>query len=156
MKADQHEKWEPIEGVTTPAACALIVEDHDGLTITLVFSELVDGLDADLRIKFGRVPAYAVYEEFVHPWIESGGPPIPKLEGKWKDFSYPILFVRNSTWQSSFSDFQLINWPEPVHYRLVTLDQTVDVLCNRSPEVMWVRAADLALDKATQECTERD
>ena len=136
---ERHEKWEPVEGVTTPVARALIEEDHEGLTITLIFSEIVDGLDFDLQIKFGRIPAYAVYEEFVHPWLESGGEPIPRLEGKWKDFSYPVLFVRNSIWQSSFSDSQLINWPESIHYRLVTLDQTVDILCNRSPEVAWVK-----------------
>jgi len=104
-----------------------------------VFSEIVDGLDSDLRIDFGRIPAYAVYDEFVHPWIQSNGEATPTLEGKWKDFSYPLLLVRNSVWQSSFSEDQLVNWSGCVHYRLVTLDQTVDVLCNRTPALSWTK-----------------
>jgi hypothetical protein len=138
VKVERHEKWTAVEGVTTPVARALIEEGHDGLVITLVFSDIVDGLNSDLCIDFGRVPAYAVYEEFVHPWIESNGEAPPKLEGKWKDFSYPLLLVRDSDWQSSFSDSQLVNWSGCVHYRLVTLDQTVDVLCNRAPLLSWI------------------
>jgi hypothetical protein len=59
----------------------LIDEDQDGLAVTLMFSEIVDGLHSDLRIESGRIPAYTVYEEFVHPW--DGAEP-PKLAGKWE------------------------------------------------------------------------
>ena len=50
-----HEKWMPIEGISTPAASALIVEDRDGLTVTLLFSEIIDGSHSDLCLKFRRV-----------------------------------------------------------------------------------------------------
>src|SRR5262245_33021546 len=107
---ERYEKWKAVDRVTTPVTRALIEEGSFGLVITLVFSEIVDGLDSDLRIDFGRIPAYAVYDEFVHPWIQSNGEATPTLEGKWKDFSYPLLLVRNSVWQSSFSEDQLVNW----------------------------------------------
>ena len=66
---ERHEKWEPVTGIVTPAARALISEDHEGLVVTMMFSEVVDGLDSDLRISFGRVAGYTVYEEFVHPGL---------------------------------------------------------------------------------------
>jgi hypothetical protein len=136
---ERREKWTTVDGVTTPVARASIEEGSDGLIITLVFSEIVDGLTSDLRIDFGRIPAYAVYEEFVHLWIQSKSEAAPRLEGKWKDFSYPLLLVRDSVWQNSFSEAQLVNWSGCVHYRLVTLDQTVDVLCNRTPILSWTK-----------------
>src|SRR5438874_12557269 len=98
MEVEQYEKWEPVEGITTPVARVLVKEDHEGLSVTLVFSEMVDGLNTDLRIIFGRVPAYTVYEEFVHPWNVSGTEPLPKLVGKWKRWSFPLLIVKNSMW----------------------------------------------------------
>ena len=136
MKSEQEEKWEPVEGIVTPAARAAIDETHDGLVVIMVFSEIVNGLKSDLRINFGRVPAYSVYEEFVHPWsLET---PPPKLTGEWARFAYPLLQVRDSEWMHSLSD-RLINFPGCVHYRLLTLDQFVDVLSNKQPEVGWIK-----------------
>jgi hypothetical protein len=140
MESEWYEKWEPVKGITTPVARALIKEDEEGLSVTLIFSEIIDGLDTDLRINFGRVAAYSVYDEFVHPCNEHGSEPIPKLnEGRWKDWSSPLLIVKNSVWLGSFADYQLIDYPNNIHYRFVTLDKTVDVLCNNRPEVSWVK-----------------
>ena len=44
MTIEEHEKWEPVEGITTPVARAEVKEDREGLAVTLVFSEIVDGL----------------------------------------------------------------------------------------------------------------
>ncbi len=140
MVVEQSEKWQPVEPISTPAARALVKEDHKSLTVTLVFSEIVGGIDSDLEINFGRVPAYTVYEEFVHPWNVSNGESPPKLEGEWKDFSHPLLMVKNSVWLDSLSESLLFNYPNCVHYQLVTLDQTVDVICNTTPKVSWVAA----------------
>lgn len=139
MKIEYYEKWEPVEGVITPAARALVGENHEGLGITLFFPEMVDGLDAELQIIFGRVPAYTVYEEFVHPnnMYDTESPPM--LNGKWERYCYPLLVVKESVWLASFSDSQLLSYQDCIHYRLVTLDQTVDVLCNRTPEASWLR-----------------
>ena len=107
------------------------------LTVTLVFSEIADGGDSDLRIDFGRVPAYSVYEELLHPWEPSE--PGPRLAGRWEGYIYPLLQVKNSKWMASLPNLSM-NDPDCIHYRLLTLDQIVDVLCGKPPGVSWVRS----------------
>ena len=131
------EKWVPIEGVVTPAASAFIVEDEGGLTVTLLFSDIVDGSHSDLCLKFGRVLAYTVYEEFVHPWQTSES--APRLAGRWETYLYPLLQIHNSKWIGSLEDLLFVH-PDAIHYRLLTLDQIIDVLCSKSPEASWVSA----------------
>jgi len=140
MELERYEKWEPVEGITTPVYCAFINEDYDRLTVTLIFSDILDGLDKDLRIHLGRVPAYTVHEEFVHPWNTYTTEPAPKLEGRWDNYNFPLLIVKNSVWLRSFSEIQLFHYPDSIHYQFVTLDQTVDVLCNNLPEASWIEA----------------
>jgi hypothetical protein len=132
---ERQEKWEPVEGIVTPAARAVLTEDHEGLVVTMMFSEIADGLQSDLRMNFGRVFAYTVYEEFVHPWdtVEAA----PRLALRWERYIYPLLQIKNSKWMSSLANFLFLH-PESIHYRLLTLDQIVDVLCNKPPEVTWV------------------
>ncbi|HKV33564.1 MAG TPA: hypothetical protein VJP89_04570 [Pyrinomonadaceae bacterium] len=134
-QTEKQEKWEPVDGIVTPAASALVAEDKDGLTITLLFSQIVDGSDSDLCIKFGRVLAYSVYEEFAHPWetLES----VPRLPGRWGIYFYPLLRINESRWIASLPDLQAIH-PGVSHYRLLTLDQIIDVLCSKPPEVSWI------------------
>ena len=109
----------------------------------MIFSEVVNGPDSDLQISFGRVPAYTAYEEFAHPWNTSSTKPPPKLNGRWENYCFPLLIVKDSRWLDSFSESQLINSPECVHYRLVTLDQIVDVLCNKGPKADWIKASEV-------------
>ena len=135
MTNEYVEKWEAVEGIETPVARAIVTENHLGLSTTLIFSEMIGGHEFDLRITFGRVPAYVVHEEFVHPWSHGIA---PRLAGKWERYCFPLLTVGNSKWLASFSESHLLNWPGSIHYRLLTLDQIVDVLCNRIPEVTWV------------------
>lgn len=133
-QTDKQEKWEPIDGITTPAASALVNEDKEGLTITLLFSDIVDGTDSDLCLRFGRVLAYSVYEEFVHrQTLESA----PRLTGHWETYVYPLLRISESTWMTSLPDLLVVH-PDAIHYRLLTLDQIVDVLCSEPPAVSWV------------------
>lgn len=135
-KAGEHQqKWEPVEGIVTPVASAPVVEDRDGLIVTLLFSQIVDGCSADLQVKFGRVLAYTVYEEFMHPWDTSQA--VPRLEGKWERFFYPLLQIKDSRWISSLPTCLFV-YPDAMHYRFLTLDQIVDVLCRKPPEVSWV------------------
>ena len=136
MGLERQEKWQPVEGIVTPAASALIDEDDEGLIVTLLFSNIVDGLHSDLCIKFGRVRAFTVYGEFIHPWNRSQKE-FPRLNGKWERYTYPLLLVHNSEWVSWLSDL-IITPPSPIHYRFVTLDEIVDVLCYRVPEVTWI------------------
>lgn len=136
---ERQEKWEPVPGIVTPAARAMVEEDHEGLVVTLMFSEVVDGHQSDLRINFGRVLGYSVYEEFVCPWDTSEA--APRLGGRWERYIYPLLVIRDSKWMASLVNLSIVH-PDCVHYRLLTLDQIVDVLCNKQPEVAWVTGAE--------------
>jgi hypothetical protein len=119
MTEERYEKWELVEGIVTPVGRAMVKEDHEGLAVTLVFSEIVGGLPFDLRVNFGRVPAYSVHEEFVHPGNGYRTEP-PGLAGKWEHYIYPLLLIRDSEWLHSL---RLISFPDSVHYRFLTLDQ---------------------------------
>jgi hypothetical protein len=138
MELEKCNKWEPIDGITTPASHALIEEVREGLFVTLVFSQIQEGRDADLKINFGRVPAYSVHEEFVHPWNSYKADAPPELAENWSGWSFPLVIVKNSVWLQSFSEIQMLNYKNSIHYRLITLDQTVDVICNTVPEVIWI------------------
>ena len=149
-RVEKQEKWEPIDGVVTPAASALITEDEEGLTVTLLFSEVVNGCEADLRLKFGRVIAYTVYEEFVHPWdtLES----TPSLESPWETYIYPLLQIKDSRWMASLQNL-LLTHPDAIHYRLLTLDEIVDVLCSKPPQVSWIDARNAGRNVTDYELT---
>ena len=136
---ERHEKWEPVEGIDTAAARAVVKEDHEGLVVTMMFSEIGDEPQSDLRIKFGRVAAYTVHEEFVHPW-DSPQTESPMIGEGSKRCVFPLLLIHNSEWMRWLSD-RLLGFPNCVHYRLLTLDQIVDVLCNKQPEATWVNGA---------------
>jgi hypothetical protein len=111
MELECYEKWEPVDGIIIPVGRAQINEDEQGLLVTLIFSELIDGLNTDLRLYFGRVAAYTVHEEFVHPWNAYAAEPVPKFdEGKWKGWTFPLLMVKHSVWLKSFEDHQLIDY----------------------------------------------
>lgn len=131
---EKQEKWVPVEGIETPAASALIVEDNDGLTVTLLFSAIVDASHSDLCLKFGRVLAYTVYDEFVHPWPIAES--MPRLAGQWETYIYPLLQIRESKWIGSLENLLFVH-QNAIHYRLLTLDQIVDVLCTKPPDVNW-------------------
>jgi hypothetical protein len=136
---EKQEKWEPINRIETPAASAVISEDHEGLKVTLVFSEIADGYDADLCIRFGSVLAYTVYEELIHPWetLEAA----PRLTSRWKTYIYPLLQIRDSKWMATLPNLLVIH-PDAMHYRLLTLDKIIDVLCSKLPEAVWVSRHD--------------
>lgn len=133
---ERQEKWEPVEGIDTAVARAIVKEDHEGLVITMMFSEVGEMPHADLRIRFGRVAAYTVYEEFVHPWDSLQTESLLIGDGSTRCV-FPLLLIQNSEWVRLLSD-RLLGYPDTVHYRLLTLDQIVDVLCNRQPEVSWI------------------
>lgn len=137
---ERHERWVPVEGIATPAARAVVAEDREGLVVTMIFSEIVDGSDSDLRIRFGRVAGYTVYEEFVHPW-DSPQTESPMIGDESGRFVYPLLLIHDSEWVRSLSD-RLLGFPDSVHYRLLTLDEIVDVLGNKLPEVSWVNGVE--------------
>ncbi len=141
MSFEYCEKWEPVEGIITPIARVSSIDDVEGLQIKLIFSEIVGAADFDLLINFGRVPAFTVHEEYVHPWKnEDEKQSVPRLKDEWERYAFPCLIVRNSNWLRTFSDSQLYDFPDCIHYQFLTLDRYVDVLSNNEPQVTWVKA----------------
>lgn len=136
---ERQEKWEPIEGVMSPAGGVRVAEDHTGLTVTLLFSEIKGGPESDLQINFGHIVGYSVYEEFVHPWESVNL--APRLAGHWEGYIYPLLEIKNSKWMASLPHLSLVD-PNCVHYRLLTVDEIVDVLSSKTPEVAWVKGVE--------------
>ena len=62
MKLEQAAKWEPVEGIVTPVARAMIAEDH-GVVVTLVFSEMVNGLQTGKKISAETYGPFGVRPE---------------------------------------------------------------------------------------------
>src|SRR5215217_7849265 len=93
----------------------------------------------DLCIKFGRVLAYSVYDEFVHSWETLDA--APTLTGRWETYIYPLLKIQNSKWLAALPNLLFVH-PDAMYYRLLTMDKIVDVLCSKLPEVIWVSSRD--------------
>jgi hypothetical protein len=74
-----------------------------------------------LKIRGGHFHRFRAFGEFLKTYE------LP--EALTWDAIVPTKILRNTS---------LIVHPDCIHYRLLTLDQIVDVLCNKRPEVTWV------------------
>jgi hypothetical protein len=140
---ETYARWEPVAGVTSP--CGILLEvGPSTVTARLRFSA-VGAAPRDLLLTFaGRVVACMSHEEFAHPWhAEELDAEVPRLDGRWARYAFPLLEVRNSRWLASFSDSQILDPDRPglTHYRLVSLDNTVDVLAAGGVAAAWVSPA---------------
>ena len=107
----------------------------------LEFSKVVGGGEGDLLLRFpwGYVVGFASWQEFAHPWNnEPVLETLPKLVGQWGNHTFPMLEVRNSNLIVGFGDGQRAAYPEVRHFRIVTLDHTVDILATGEPTAEWV------------------
>jgi hypothetical protein len=142
---ESYTRWEPASGIASPCADIVLHGDPRSTTVLCRFSEVRGALPRDLAIRFGTdVVASMSHEEFVHPWQrESRGALVPRLEGEWRRYAFPLLEVHDSEWLASFSDGEILE-PDRVglrHFRLVSLDNTVDILARGTPEAEWVAPA---------------
>ena len=130
-------RWEPVRGIDRPCSEVLIQMSPAATLARLRFAEQ-DDLVLDLGL---RVPAFMSHEEFVHPWAgEDADVPLPKLSDRWARYSYPLLEVHQSRWLASFTDSQIMDWERAAakHYRLISLDNTVDLLVIGPVVASWV------------------
>jgi len=129
--------WRPLQGIDAPCAAVDLEELGGQLTLLLRFSQFIGGIPRDLRLSFGRVVAVVSYEESAHPWNDD---PVdqPKLLGKWSQFTFPCLEVRNSSWLASFGEARVLGYQELRHFQVVTLDKTVDVLTDAPVIPEWL------------------
>jgi hypothetical protein len=135
-------RWEPVQGIEWPCAGVRISNATDALTMTLEFSNVVGGGARDLllRLAWGYVVGFASWQEFAHPWNNDGViADLPKiLVGQWASYTFPMLEVLNSNLIAEFGDGQRATYPQVRHFRIVTLDHTVDVLATAEPGAEWV------------------
>ncbi|MGH7594226.1 MAG: hypothetical protein ACRELE_10310 [Gemmatimonadales bacterium] len=122
---ESYSRWHGIPKVETPCAGVDLQLIHGLLSVRLLFSEIVDGMDRDLVLTFDQPIAVTSFNEFQHPWQSETGGDVPRLTGKWADYLYPILTVTGSTWmriaEESGRPMEGIS-----HLRIVTLSDTVE------------------------------
>lgn len=107
----------------------------------LEFSKVIGGSESDLLLRFpwGSVVGFTSWQEFAHPWNnERVLEKLPKLDGEWANHSFPMLEVCNSNLFAGFGEGQRAAYPEVRHFRIVTLDHTVDILAAAEPGAEWV------------------
>lgn len=143
---ETYSKWEPLEGIVTPCAQIDLHIDASSYRAILRFAYITEGLDRDLELDFGtEVMAVMSHDEFAHPWAKYGkdsAGSVPRLDGRWKDYSFPLLRVKSSIWESSFTDSQILDFQRVrlQHVRLVSLDNTVDILTQAEASATWMPA----------------
>jgi hypothetical protein len=136
---ESYSRWEPIDGIDRPFLAAEIQTPADapGVRVHLI------GYDGgrDLLLDFGpQVFAFMSHDEFLHPWnADPEHGPVPKCEEAWNRCTYPLLHVHDSRWVASFTDSQLLDSDRKraTHYRIVSLDHTVDVLTSGLVSAAW-------------------
>ena len=125
---EEYERWLGVPGMDTPCAGVDIELNHRRLTVRMLFSEMVGRAERDLVSVFASPIIVTSFDEFQHPWNSQSGGLVPKLEGKWAQYAYPILIVRGSEWAQRVKDTAGLGGEDPIHFRMVSLDHTVDVL----------------------------
>lgn len=120
----------PVAGVVAPCAYAVLCTEPGDYTVRLSFSNVIGAPAQDLLVRFDSVMACMSHAEFSHPWEAMSKAELPRLEGRWDGYAFPLLEVKDSDWLASFTDCQTIGLARDVvrHFRFVSLDNVVDVL----------------------------
>ena len=133
---EEYSRWQRVPNVEVPCAGVDLQLIHGVLSLRLLFSEIVDGMNQDLVLTFDQPIAVTSFNEFQHPWNAEVGGDVPRLAGKWASFAYPILTVKGSDWmriaEESGRPMENIG-----HLRIVTLGDTVDVLGHDPESISW-------------------
>ena len=134
--SDRHLRWEPLPNLP----------EHPFGTLDLAFNDLelvatatygVEPPVRGLRIAFGDVEAFKVYEEFSDPWMEMK-PSQPMVNNpKLNPWVWPLQEIENSRWLARVIDrnggaMGTFTWR---HLIVVTLTVTLHVMTRDEPEV---------------------
>jgi hypothetical protein len=132
-------RWEPVGGIPqTPCADFTFESCEDGrLNLTLRYS-WVRGNDADLVLEFAEVRALRTF------WDGDGDQPRfddpPRCLGNDNQYVWPLLIIEPSAWLRNGSFAVSIHIADSMneqpwrHYRVLTLERSIDVLA-RGPVV---------------------
>jgi len=141
--SESFRRWEPVVGIASPCGDVRISNHGDALQLLLKFSVINGGIDRDLRLVFpwGHVVGFASWDEFAHPWnTQSILDALPTLGVEpWPKYAFPTLEVLGSTLVAAFDEGQRAMYTDVRHFRIVTLDHTVDVLATSEPRAEWIR-----------------
>ena len=142
---EAYSRWQPVPGVATPCSDIELHVADEATVARLRFSRVKGASPRDLLVRFERgVVGCMSHEEFAHPeQADAQAGEVPCLGGPWSAYAFPLLRVHASRWLASFSDGQLLDERRAAasHYRLVSLDNTVDVLTTGAVAAEWVPAA---------------
>ena len=137
---DKHIRWEPLPNLP----------EHPFGTLDLTFNDLnlvatpIYAFDAPirgLRIKFGGVEAFKVYEEFSDPWMETNSSQPMIINPALNPWVWPLQIVENSRWLDRVLErngpLECYSWR---HLVVVTGAVTLHVLTASEPEVEALRS----------------
>jgi hypothetical protein len=123
-------RFTPVADVAAPCAYIVLRTEPGCHTVRLSFSNMRGEPPRDLVLHFDSVMACMSHTKFAHPWEAMRIAELPRLEGRWNGYAFPLLEVRNSQWLASFGDFQSMGLERKIvrHFRFVSLDNIVDLL----------------------------
>lgn len=120
----------PVADVIAPCAYAVLCTEPGDCTVRLSFSNVRGAPARDLLVRFDSVMACMSHTKFSHPWEAMSITELPRLEGEWDGYAFPMLEVKDSCWLATFTDYQAIGLAREAvrHFRFLSLDNLVDVL----------------------------
>ncbi|OVE80789.1 hypothetical protein BVY04_04975 [bacterium M21] len=137
---ETYEKWEVVDNVKAPIAWLELREDQLGLRVFSKCTEIENGNGVDFSVSFDTVAAYTVHKNAMHPALTQETGDCPMLEGEeWEEHAFPCLKVSDSAWTGAFSAEQLKDLTGLTHYRVISLEQTLDVLTTATPTGNWIQ-----------------
>lgn len=145
--ADAIKRWEPVDGIDSPCAEVDFVTSGQWLILVLRFSLVIGDCTRDLRLQceWGDVVGFTSWQELAHLCREPAFEGAPKLGDPWADYAFPVLELCESGW---LTDVQCPPYSNLRHFRIITLDHTVDLLTTSEPHAEWLPGGE-GLDTAS-------
>ena len=138
MSQESYEKWHPLEHLPKCLYGVSLITNRDG--DLLIICHCAEDFGSDILLNFGYLHAYQVHEEFAHPWLDI----YPNFDFDFPKssqggFTFPFLKVNDSIWLNTFSEIRRLALPNnPLHLYIITLGQSVDILCADYPKAKLV------------------
>jgi hypothetical protein len=140
MSTESSILWEPVGGIETPCAdLAFRLTPPDLLVVKMRFSNLVDGTENDLLLKFsGTIAIQWGSETFgIVPIPE----PFPKCRSPhWDTWTFPLLRIGNSSWWAMHEARNPTLAEGRDHFAIVTMDDVLHVLAKPTVSATWIPA----------------
>jgi len=128
-------RWEPLPNLPEHPVGSIDIAYRDGSLIAIASYAIEPPLKG-VRLDFGRVEAFKVYEEFSDPWVGSSLPQPMINNDRLNRWAWPLQQVSNSSWVARvLSRNSPLDYREWRHLVVVTMDVTLHVMVDFEPEV---------------------